>query len=170
MADKNEAIVLEMPPALGSALAPTEHADDMMAALARAAANPNVDPARMTELLKLHRELTADRALVAFNSALARLQSSLPQIEKRGHILNREGKVQSKWAKIEDIDDVIRKPCAEEGFSFAFDSKPTTGGIEFSCKLSHRDGHSETKTLVLPIDNGPGRNAVQSMGSTTSYA
>jgi hypothetical protein len=36
--------------------------------------------------------------------------------------------------------------------------------------MAHRDGHAETKSLVLPVDQGAGRNAVQSMGSTVSYA
>jgi hypothetical protein len=60
--------------------------------------------------------------------------------------------------------------CAEEGFSFSFDSKQAGNSIEFTGKLAHREGHSETKTLTLPVDNGAGRNAVQSVGSTTSYA
>jgi len=36
--------------------------------------------------------------------------------------------------------------------------------------MQHRDGHMETKTVTLPVDSGAGRNAVQSAGSTISYA
>lgn len=169
MGTDDKALVLEMPPSPPAALAATEHADDMMAALARAAANPNVDPARMEALLKLHRDLTADRARVAYAAAMARLQAKVPKITKHGRI-EVNGALRSRFAKLEDVDDAIRPLCAEEGFSFGLDARPVATGIEYSCKMSHRDGHSETKTIILPADQSGGKNNVQAVGSSTSYA
>ena len=35
--------------------------------------------------------------------------------------------------------------------------------------LMHRDGHREETTMLLPVDIGKGRNAVQAVGSSTTY-
>jgi hypothetical protein len=39
-----------------------------------------------------------------------------------------------------------------------------------TAKLSHEAGHSETKTVTLPLDASDFRSGVQSVGSTVSYA
>jgi hypothetical protein len=142
--------------------------------ITRAALDPNVDVAKLERLLAIQQTLLGDQRRTAYRAALARLQERLPQITKAGTILDRDGRPRNKFAKIEDIDAVIRPLCAEEGFSFSFDSKAVGSGsgamIQFTGTLSHREGHAETKTIDLPVDNGAGRNAVQSVGSTTSYA
>lgn len=138
--------------------------------IARAAKDPTVDVGKLERLLAIQEKLLTDQRRTSYLAALARLQARLPQIAKSGVIADRDGRARNRYAKIEDIDVVIRPLCAEEGFSFSFDSEPTQGGIEYSCAMHHRDGHTETKTLVLPVDAGAGRNAVQSVGSTTSYA
>jgi hypothetical protein len=139
--------------------------------ITRAALDPNVDVAKLERLLDIQERLLADQRRTTFRAALARLQEKLPQITKAGVILDRDGRARNKFAKLEDLDAVIRPLLAEEGFSFSFDSKATPNGmIQFTGALAHRDGHSETKMIDLPIDGGAGRNAVQSVGSSTSYA
>lgn len=138
--------------------------------IARAASDPSVDVAKLERLLAIQERLLADQRRTSFMASLARLQERLPQIAKSGTILDANRNVRNHFAKIEDIDRAIRPLCADEGFSFSFDSADSPKGIAYSCQMSHRDGHHETKTLTLPIDSGAGRNAVQSIGSTTSYA
>jgi hypothetical protein len=138
--------------------------------IARAATDPTVNVEKLERLLAIQERLLADQRRTSFMAALGDLQAKLPQISKAGRITDRDGALRNRYAKIEDIDMAIRPLCAEFGFAFSFDSKATAGGTEYSCKLSHRDGHSETKALVLPLDSGAGRNAVQSAGSSISYA
>ena len=138
--------------------------------IARAAADPTVDVAKLERLLAIQQTILADQRRTSYMAALARLQATLPQIAKSGQILDREGGLRNKYARIEDIDAKIRPLCAAEGFSFSFDSKPAQGGTAYECAMHHRDGHTEVKTLVMPTDKGAGRNAVQDVGSTTSYA
>lgn len=138
--------------------------------ITRAALDPHIDVAKLERLLAIQQTLLADQRRTSFRSALSRLQARLPQINKSGVILDKDNRPRNKFAKIEDIDAAIRPLCAEEGFSFSFDSKTTGNMIEFTGTLSHCDGHAETKTLTLPVDTGAGRNSVQSVGSTTSYA
>jgi len=138
----------------------------MLDVITRAARDPTVNVEKLERLLAIKERLLADHRRTAFFAALARLQARLPQIAKSGTITDRQGVIRNRYAKIEDIDVVIRPLCAEEGFSFSFDSKDG----EYSCAMQHRDGHTEVKTLKLPQDAGQGRNPVQSAGSTISYA
>jgi hypothetical protein len=151
---------------------PEAHADlaretaSILEVISRAARDPSVDVSKLERLLAIQERLLADQRRTSYMAALARLQARLPQINKAGRITERDGAIRNRYATIEDIDTAIRPLCAEEGFSFSFDSK----GDEYSCAMQHRDGHVEVKTLRLPIDQGAGRNAVQSAGSTVSYA
>ena len=93
-------------------------------------------------------------------------------MEKYGQAKN------SKFAKLEDIDVVIRPLLAEEGFSLALDEEAHTDKtVTFVMTMSHREGHSEAKRMTVPIDaaamNREGRSirpAIQDAGSTVTYA
>lgn len=123
-------------------------------------------------LFELQRDFMRMQAEQAFHAAMARLQAKLPQVNKYGVGKN------SKFAKLEDIDRIIRPLLAEEGFSFSFDEEAhSEKTITFVAKISHQQGHSEVKRLTVPIDaaakNREGnavRPAIQDAGSTVSYA
>jgi ERF superfamily len=144
-------------------------ASSMLDVIARAAKDPTVNVEKLERLLAIQERLLADRRRTAFMADLSELQARLPQIAKSGNVIV-NGQLRSKFARIEDVDTAIRPLCREWGFAFSFDSRAVAGGLEFTCTMSHREGHAETKTLTLPVDTGPGRNGVQAVGSTTSYA
>lgn len=147
------------------------HERSMLDVISEAAKDPSVNVEKLERLLAIKERLDADKRKTAFFAALARLQEKLPQLTKAGRILDREGATRNRYAKLEDIDATIRPLCAEEGFSFSFDSvSGKDGGAVYSCAMQHREGHVETKTLFLPLDAGQGRNNVQSAGSSISYA
>ena len=143
----------------------------MLDVIQRAATDPTVDIDKMERLLAMRERYDAEQRKTAFLAALSALEAELPQIAKSGTILDREGNVRNRFAKMEDVDAAIRPLCKEHGFAFSFDSMvPVAGNITYTCTMSHREGHSETKQITLPIDKGGGRSDVQSVGSTTSYA
>ena len=144
-------------------------ASSILDVIARAAKDPSINVEKLERLLAIQERLLADQRRTSFMAALAALQARLPQIAKSGHVVV-NGQLRSKFARIEDVDQAIRPLCTEHGFAFAFDSAAGQYGITFSCTMSHRDGHSETKTITLPADKGAGRNEVQAVGSATSYA
>ena len=145
-------------------------AGSILAVIARAAADPTVNVEKLERLLAIQQTIMTDQRRTAFMVAKARLQAILPQVTKHGTISDRDGNARNRFAKIEDIDTAIRPLYTREGFSFDVDSKATQGGATYTCKMSHAEGHSETKELFLPLDSGAGRNNVQSAGSTLSYA
>lgn len=145
---------------------------DLLTAIAKAAANPAVSVDKMERLFAMHQQIVKDNARVAFADALNKLQAELPQMEKHGKAKN------SRFAKLEDIDTIVRPFLAKAGFSFSFDEEAhTEKTITFIATLTHKDGHSEAKRLTVPIDvaskNREGvsiRPAIQDAGSTVSYA
>ena len=135
----------------------------------RAATDPAVDVDKMERLMKMHREIQAQRAKVAYNAAFAEMQPKLPVITEKGEIKIRDV-VQSKYAKFEDIIEVITPIISAHGFGLSFrlgrdGDRQTVTGI-----LSHRDGHDGETTLGLPLDMSGSKNNVQGVGSTVSYA
>lgn len=152
------------------AVAPLERpAEDLLSVIARAVADPRMNVEKMERLLGMHERILAEQRKTAFMAAMSRLQARLPQITKEGRIVVK-GTERSRYARIEDIDVAIRPLLAEEGFAFSFDSESGDGkAFKLSAKLSHREGHSETKFLFLPLDSSDYRTPVQSIGSTLSY-
>lgn len=140
----------------------------------RAASNPAVDIDKMERLLEMHERVTIRQAKTAYSSALAEMQPNLPVISERGRIVvpgkgDKDGH-STPYAKWEDINDAIRPVLHQHGFALSFrtgtapDGRVTVTGV-----LSHRDGHSEETTMTLMHDSSGSKNAVQAIGSSTSY-
>lgn len=132
------------------------------------AKDATIDPARIGALMDLQIKAEDRWAEKEFNAAFARLVPQMPRLVKRGNIPKNGGNI--KFCTIEDMDAQIRPLYTAEGFTLSFYSKPTTDGIIRVAKLRHVAGHSETSEMQLPPDTGPGRNQVQSLGSSMSYA
>lgn len=143
---------------------------DLLSVIAQAVADPRMDVEKMSKLLDMHERIMNEQRKVAFTAAMSRLQAKLPQIKKDARIIVK-GVERSRYTKYETIDRAIQPLLAEEGFALSFDTDSKDGRLfNISCKLSHREGHSETKFLLLPLDASDFRSNVQSIGSTVSYA
>jgi hypothetical protein len=146
-------------------------AASIMEVISRAAADPNTDVDKLERLLGMYERISERNAKAAYSSALAEMQPKLPIITERGKISTDKGvTVQSRYALWEDINEAIGPHLAEHGFALSFrtgvalDGKITVTGV-----LSHRDGHQEETTITLPHDSSGSKNAVQAVGSSTSY-
>ena len=136
----------------------------------RAALNPNVDIDKMERLLMMQERIMERNARMAYTTALATMQPLLPVIGERGGIENKAGDVQSTYALWEDINDAIRPFLSEYGFALSFRTgQAEDGRIRVTGVLSHREGHQEETTITLPHDSSGSKNAVQAVGSSTSY-
>lgn len=150
----------------------TVHGDPFTAFLERAARDPSIDVAKIKELLAIKREQEAEERRRLFFDALARVQAAAPAMIRSGE----NPHTRSRYARLDDMLITLRPLLADEGFAFTFDSKPEGAHIRYTCKLLHRGGHSEERALTLPADGTgsqggrSGMNAIQAIGSTTSYA
>lgn len=149
-------------------IAPAEQADSLIAVIARAAQDPTVDVEKMERLLALKQKIDDDHRRQVFMAALARVQQKIPHINKAGRIIVK-GQEVSRYARLEDIDRVVRPILAEEGLAVSFDTEPHNNNVRVICRLSHEMGHSETKQVDLPIDTSGYKNVVQGVGSTVAY-
>lgn len=146
----------------------------LMEVISRAAADQNTDVEKLERLLGLYERINAQTSRVAYMRALAAMQVKLPTITERGtiEVPAKDGKAghSTPFARWEDINEAIRPVLAKYGFGLSFRvAMATDGKIEVTGVLSHRDGHQEQTTITLPHDSTGSKNAVQAVGSSTSY-
>jgi hypothetical protein len=146
-----------------------DQATSLLQVIERAARDTNVDIDKMERLMQMHERVVEREAKAAYFDALAMMQPELPIIGERGGIKDRSGNVQSTYALWEDIIGVITPILSRFGFALSFRTGNEANCVSVTGVLSHRRGHSEQTTLVLPIDTSGSKNAVQSVGSSTSY-
>ena len=140
----------------------------IVSVIERAASDPNVDINKMERLLDLQERILAKNAEGAFNNDFALMQGELPVISEKGEI-SVNGQVRSKYARFEDINQSVRPILQKYGFSIQFKVSTTENTIEVTGILRHKEGHSESTSLPLPVDISGAKNTVQSVGSSVSY-
>lgn len=133
----------------------------------------DLDVQKLEKVIELKERLDAKAAEREFNIAMAELQNELPQIDKLARGQN------SKYARLEDIDSVIRPMLASRGFSRSMTEEGRTDShVSFALKIRHRAGHVEVTRGTFSIDKsatssrtgGSVRTPTQDDGSTRSYA
>lgn len=148
----------------------TSEAGGLMAVIAQAARDPNVDVDKLERLMGLYERMEAKSAREQFTVALAEMQPELPVITERGEIRNNAQEVQSRYARWEDINDAVRPVLHKHGFALNFRTGAAADGkIAVTGVLSHRAGHSEETTIALTHDSSGSKNGVQAIGSSVSY-
>jgi hypothetical protein len=129
---------------------------------------------KLDALLRIRREILNDQRIEAYAYAFARLQARLPVIPKSGlvEIRNKSGGVVGHYnfAKFSDMYKALQPMLAEEGFSVRFDTENGPGGFITLCELMHEAGFWRvSRTPPLPADTSGAKNAVQAVGSSSSY-
>lgn len=152
--ERHEAPVVQQPASESAAI---------IQVIERAASNPNVDIDKMERLLEMQERILARNAKAAYASAFALMQPHLPEIPEKGKSNN------GSYALWEDINDLVKPVLAEYGFGISFQTGRDGPNVTVTAILTHRDGHSEQTTMLLPLDTSGSKNAVQAVGSSTSY-
>jgi len=151
---------------------PQDERKQYLQMVADAAANPNVDVAKMEALLAMQERIMDREARGAFVRAFTEMQALMPHIDKKGAIKNNSGQVQSRYSKWEDIYREVQPLLGQFGFSLSFrtGSDPAKGVLTVNAVLQHKDGHSEESgPMPLPTDASGAKNNVQGIGSSMSY-
>lgn len=123
-------------------------------------------PEVMTTLMNVRRELNAEAAKKAFDTAMASFQADCPVIIKEKGVPDRNNKIAYKFAPLEAIEIQIKAYEQKYGFSHKF---PTCGAepgwVTATCLVTHDCGHSEPATVRYPIGT---KTAI--MSDTQQYA
>jgi hypothetical protein len=136
----------------------------VLSMIERAARDPSVDIDKLERLMAMQERMIAQRAQAAFAAAFADMQPELPSISERG-----KGHGSVTYALWEDINDAIKPVLAKHGFGLRFEVGRAGDRLTVSGVLMHREGHSERTMMELPADTSGSKNAVQAVGSSTSY-
>lgn len=130
----------------------------------RAAADPQCDIEKMERLMQMHERFQSRQAEQQYTEALAAMQQELPAIAERGDANGRYS-----YALWEDINERLKPVLAKHGFALTFRTPRNDKGVEVEGVLSHRAGHSERTSMLLPADTSGNKNAVQAVASSVSY-
>lgn len=149
-------------------LQPLTEAQTFMAMLDRMVRDPSIDLDRMERISAMYERSKAKQDEAEFNASLTELQAELPVIDERGAIRNKAGEIQSRYAKWEDINEAITPLLKKYGFTLTFRTETTESRVT-TTGILRKGSHAQEATFNLPVDTGPGRNAVQSVASAFSY-
>lgn len=134
----------------------------------RLARDPSVPVEKLEKLIELQERIMRHQAKSAFDAAFAEMQGEIPTITERGEILV-NGVLRSKYAKHEDILDVVKPILQRHGFALRHRNIFENGTLRIVGILSHRSGHSEEDEFVAKADDSGSKNAIQALGSTRAY-
>lgn len=136
--------------------------------IAQAACDPNVDVAKMRELLAMQKEIVSEERRITYIGAMVRVQAKLPQFGKSARVVVK-GVERSRYAPIEAIDTISRPILSEEGFAVDYDVRPIdTKNVLVVCRISHQAGHFEERTMPLPVDFNDFRSGSQSAAASVT--
>lgn len=137
-----------------------------------AAADPNVDIAKMERLYAMHKDMLAGRAEQQFNESFARAQEKIQPVAAKYW----NDQTKSRFSKLEAINRMALPIWTVEGFSLSFNTvKPEQDKwIRIEGILSHKGGHTRKYYVELPPDEAgfkgnANKTGVQAAGSTNSY-
>lgn len=167
-------VALHRKGAVAAPLASTDPMTAMMLMMERIAKNKEVDVAKMREVKELGMSLLEDQRRTAFDDALGQMQDELPVITARGRLEIREKGTNkllqsSPYPKWEDINEVIKPILKRFGFVLRFKTGLTEDGRVLVTGILAGHGHREESSFSLPHDSTGSKNAVQAIGSSTSY-
>lgn len=137
----------------------------MLATISRLALDPRCDMEKLERLMALQERMEAKSALESFNAAFAEMQCEMPSVEKR----TQNTHTKKMYADLDDINYAVRPVMAKYGFGVSFKVKNNDGAVKIIGILMHKAGHREETEMILPLDKGAQRSAVQEVGSTTTY-
>lgn len=146
---------------------------NLLAVIARAAADPRTDTAKMQSLLNMQKDIVAEEARIAYIGAKLLLTRKLPTINKDGKIEFKDkgaGKAVLKYASFENINDVIGPLLDQFGFDLWFSSEPGVAGmINVIGHLDHQNGYTRQTVFPMPHDASGGKSGAQGWASAFSF-
>lgn len=123
------------------------------------------------KLMQLKREHEKDEAVKAYSKAFSDFKREQFEILKDATVdFTYSGKrTFYHHTSLAHVVNTVVPLLAKYGLSHSWETKQNENSCAVTCKVSHRDGHSESITLHAPYDTGAGKNSIQAIGSTLTY-
>jgi hypothetical protein len=137
-----------------------------MTMLREALTNPAVDPAKAVAMADLMFKLEDRDRQAEFNASLIAAKKEIGPIFKRGYNAHQK----TKYTKFEDIQRVTDPVLERHGLDLSYKIGSEGPNVTVVPVLRHVNGWIEEGLAIKgPPDTGPGRSAIQSVGSSASY-
>lgn len=134
------------------ALSPREQAAGSAELLIQQAIEKGLPVETMERLLAMRKDLIAERAKEAFDTAMAKFQAECPVIKKtKEGGKTKSGTVVYHFAPLDEIIKQTKELIGKHGFSYAIKVKTTPTDVTVDCIVKHEMGHSETSTMQVPL-------------------
>lgn len=154
-------------------VAPMQPANDapFLSVIERIALSPEADINKLERMLEMQERHQRNLAEVAFARAFSEMKPKLPKIVRT----KSNTQTNSKYAPIEQINEIVDPVLAQFGFSDRFKIEQTDTHVTAICVLQHRDGHKEETKVTLPLDEAGAKGSinktrVHAIGSSITYA
>ncbi len=152
---------------------PAQQAMQLLRDIVQASRDPSVDAGKTTALANLAMQMQDREAERRFRMAKHKALLEMPSITKAGAITNKQGAVQSRYSKWEDIDRVTRPILAANNLILSFNIGHEQQMVTVQPVLAYSDGELAYEErggwMVLAVDTTGSKNATQGAGSAASY-
>lgn len=141
--------------------------------LLRAAVEKDISVESLEKLVSLYERMADRQSAQEFADALARFQGECPPIAKTSKAEIRTakgGSYEYTFAPLEEIARTVNPLLNKHGLSYSWDSSHANNMITATCWLRHRNGHRESATFSVPVENASAMNNQQKHGAALTYA
>jgi len=152
-----------------TALAKPEPAAVTPLRLIEMAVAQGADIDRLSKLMDLQERWEKTEARKAFVQAMAAFKADIPQIVKNKSASFGQGKTAYEYASLDHICEILAPALSKYGLSHTWKVSQNGDRVRVTCIITHEMGHSEETTLEGPADNSGSKNAIQAIGSSTTY-
>lgn len=125
----------------------------------------------LEKLMALQERHEANEARKQFYAAMQNFQGVKPELKRSSNVnfSTQKGTTNYNFCALPDIERALKEPLGECGLSYRFENFTETDAIGVRCIVSHVSGHSEATAMRAPSDASGNKNAIQAIGSTTTY-
>jgi hypothetical protein len=126
---------------------------------------------QLEKFMELQERYERNEARKAYHEAMAAFKADHPDIEKDKTVsFPVAGKTTSyTHASLGNVTTKINTALSAHGLSAGWKTEQEGGTIKVTCTITHRQGHSESTSLVAAPDTSGSKNSIQAVGSTISY-
>jgi hypothetical protein len=153
----------------GRDIAPAEASgipvEQRMQLLHEALTNPDVQPEKAVAMAELMFRLEDRDAHTRFIAAKVRAIAEMPHIRKDGENTH----TKTRYSKWETMQPAITPVLSRHGLVLTFKVAEGNAKVLVAPVLSGHGWEEVGDAVPMPVDTGPGRNAVQAVGSSISY-
>lgn len=140
--------------------------------LAAAAMSADIDTDRLEKLMELQERHEANEAKKAFTDSMVRLKADMPSVLNKDSVVDftsSKGRTRYRFTTLAHAINIVSPHLSAHGFSISWAPVNDDKTVTVTCRITHADGHHEETKMTAPHDIGAGKNAVQAIGSTTTY-